>query len=573
MAGRACTLYPRTLEMLDQLDLFDDMAQTGFVARRNVTFEDGRRVQGRGWTAIENITESYFDFILNIRLMYSEEIFRKRVAKLGVKVHAPLKLIDFHLDEGAADDYKITSTCRAPDGKSFKVMSKYIVGCDGGSSAVRKLAEIPFTGSDQEDHWVRIDGVVKTNMPDSRIGVGAIESKTHGHVLWVALDHGATRIGYVLTREMYARYGRNMSKEDAVKEAQAAVAPFEVEFLQVDWHTVYGVKQHVAERLQDHERVLLAGDAAHTHSSGAAQGMNTGIHDIVSLGWRLAGVIKGWYKPEVLANYSDERRAIAQQLIENDKVVSAFISGHKPEKYKDRPEDIMLLFAEFFKGIQSFSFGFIEYGPSILNDVHNSFPPTSEIPGQRAPDVLIRKAGFSKLPLRLHEVTKYNGKFHIVVFAGDARDTRSSLKTLRTQVNKSAPRFEHAITFRTIIVGQEWAFAEHLGVEQFGDAYWDTDCTAHVRYGISLDTGAIVVVRPDGILGFVAPLDGFDKVTEYLDRLIEPQEQKSVGANGANGHIGEMVNQDENNLYYQQANEQDLPQSMEQGAVNGHRQQ
>ena len=106
-------------------------------------------------------------------------------------------------------------------------------------------------------------------MPEARVGLGAIESKTHGNVLWVALDHGATRIGYVLSPEMYAKYGRHMSKEDAVKEAKAAVAPFEIEFENVEWHTVYGVKQHVAARLQDRERILLAGDAAHTYDTAS----------------------------------------------------------------------------------------------------------------------------------------------------------------------------------------------------------------------------------------------------------------------------------------------------------------
>lgn len=123
---------------------------------------------------------------------------------------------------------------------------------------------------------VRIDGVVKTNMPDSRAGYGGFNSATHGSVLWVALDHGATRIGFVLSKDMYAKYGRNMRQEDAIKEAKVAVAPFDLEFEQVDWHTVYTVKQFVAEKFQDRERILLAGDAAHAHSSGTAQGMNTG---------------------------------------------------------------------------------------------------------------------------------------------------------------------------------------------------------------------------------------------------------------------------------------------------------
>jgi phenol 2-monooxygenase len=555
--------------MLDQLSLFDSMAQTGLISRRSTTWKDGRRQQGRGWRGIEDCTDTFFDFMLNIRLKYSEDIFREKIEELGRKVEAPVKLVDFVLDENARDDWKVTATCARLDGSWYKVKAKYIIGCDGGSSAVRRIAEIPMLGEDKEDHWVRIDGIVKTDVPDSRLGFAAIESKTHGHVLWVALDHGATRIGYVLTPAMYKKYGRSMSKEDAVKEAQAAVAPFKVEFLEVHWHTVYGVKQHVAARLHDRERILLAGDAAHTHSSGSAQGMNTGTHDAVNLGWRLAGVINGWYKPEILGNYSDERKAAAQQLIDNDKIVSALISGHKPEKYKDRPEDTNTLFDEALNEQHPFMFGLgIEYKASILNDAQNSYPPIAAIPGQRAPDVLVWKNGFSRLPIRLYEVTKNNGKFHILVFAGEARDNHAALQRLRSQVDKLASPFEHAVAFCTLIAGKGLAFAEHMGIErQFGDAYWDLDHRAHEHYKIPLDLGALVVLRPDGILGFVARLDGFDKVANYLAKIVIPREQRKVATNGANGHVGEMINQDENNLYYQQAREQGLPQSVEEGSV------
>lgn len=212
----------------------------------------------------------------------------------------------------------------------------------------------------------------------------------------------------------------------------------------------------------------------------------------------------------------------------------------------------------------------IQYEPNLLNDVKGSWPPIGPIPGQRAQDVLLSKNGMNSLKTRLFEVTKYNGQFHILVFTGDARDTRDSLKKLRRDVDKVAPRFEHAIAFRTIIAGTGVAFAEHLGVDQFGDGYWDMDHTAHGRFKIFVDAGAIVVLRPDGILGFVAPLTSFEKVVDYLGRLIIPQEPSKAESNGANGHIGEMINENENNLYYQQAKqaeEQNLPVSMEQGTV------
>jgi phenol 2-monooxygenase (NADPH) len=86
---------------------------------------------------------------------------------------------------------------------------------------------------------VRIDGVVETDMPNSRIGFASIESPTHGNVLWVALDHGRTRIGFSLNPALYRKYGDKMTEAEAVEEAKAAVAPFSLKFKKVDWYTVY----------------------------------------------------------------------------------------------------------------------------------------------------------------------------------------------------------------------------------------------------------------------------------------------------------------------------------------------
>lgn len=77
-------------------------------------------------------------------------------------------------------------------------------------------------------------------MPDSEVGFASIESVTHGNVLWVALDHGRTRIGFSLSPEMIQKYGGDkLNEAQAVEEAKAAMAPFSVRFKTVDWYTVY----------------------------------------------------------------------------------------------------------------------------------------------------------------------------------------------------------------------------------------------------------------------------------------------------------------------------------------------
>lgn len=150
-------------------------------------------------------------------------------------------------------------------------------------------------------------------MPKPR-SYGAIESPTHGNVLWAALDHGATRIGFAFTAERQKGYAE-FNEAAAIAEAIASVKPFSLKFKQVDWFTVYSVGQRIARNFFTKGCVFLAGDACHTHSSGAAQGMNTGIHDSINLAWKLSLVLRGMALPSILETYENERLPNVQKLI------------------------------------------------------------------------------------------------------------------------------------------------------------------------------------------------------------------------------------------------------------------
>ena len=523
MYGRASTLSPRTSELLDQLDLLDEMAQVGLIGRASVTYKDGQRVQDRGWDHLHTLSDTYLTFNLNIRQKYSENIFRTALERYGGKVNAGWILRNFVLDDDA-DDYKISAEITDQRRRTVTAKSKYIIGADGGKSSVRKIAGIPFIGEKSAFQWVRIDAVIKTDMPQSRVGFGAIESATHGNnVLWVSLDHGRSRIGFALPKALQEQYGENITEEIVKQEAAKAMAPFKIEFVSVDWWTLYSIGQRLADTFQHQDRILLAGDAAHTHSSGAAQGMNTGVQDAVNLAWKLGGVLKGWYKPEVLKTYSPERRAVAQYLINLDKTMSTLISGNIPESYAGNVHggDTNLILLDVVNSAKHFTTGLgIAYEPDKFLNKAAGF--TSVRTGRRAPDVLVRKPG-SSFPTRLYELTKNNGKFWVVVFAGEPIRTAANLKALRAyldSVDSFTKRLTDAFNFLTIIAGTGLQPDETLGVEKFGRAYYDTDHAAYTRYGISTAEGAIVVLRPDGILAFAAGLDQGADIGTYFDAIV-----------------------------------------------------
>lgn len=568
--GRAVTFWSRSMELLDQIGLAQEIAQQCFACRTAASFDAaGIEVKGRGWSFLEAISDTQWNFASVLRQKYVEEILRRALARYGITVHAPAEFISMDIDESlAVGDYRVTARIQdstSGEPQMVSVKARFIIGADGSRTAVRRAAKIETDGDSGEDKWVRIDGLVKTNHPKPR-SYGAIESKTHGNVLWIPLDHGCTRIGFAFSAERLKSWPGGFSEEVAVAEAKAAVKPFDLEFERVDWASIYVVGQRVARRFYSQGCVFLAGDSCHTHSSGAGQGMNTGVHDAVNLAWKLFLVLKGVAKPELLETYEHERRPNAQKLIAYDKDISMLISHRLPTSWEGDPNaDPHHVLGEVFKGAKGFNTGLtISFEPNLLNvppeplGSETSLSPIDTIPtpttaGYRAPDIPLQcPATFQ--PTTLHSLTPNNARFHIVVFAGNLAVTTGSgsknssliaYHRFAEALASSSALFSRAsnyneicntttssqptrlpINFLTVIAGQAPSVYEVLGIiPPFGRVYFDSLGDGHRRYGISTDAskpGKVVLLRPDGWIGMVIDLEeGSDKVIGKLEGYFE----------------------------------------------------
>ncbi|KAI6082714.1 3-propionate hydroxylase [Hypoxylon rubiginosum] len=529
--GRAITLFPRTSEMLDQLGLADELLQSCFACRDTVTYNaHGQEVPGRGWSFMNNMKDTAFDFALVLRQKFQEEIFRNAMKKHNVQVEAPIELTSASVDHAVPlTGYRVKAVLlNHQNGTSETVRCKYLVGCDGGRSSVRQLFGIPFEGSKSEDKWVRVDGQITTNLPKPRTYC-SIESPTHGNVLWAALDHGATRIGYAFTDDRAKAYSE-FDEAAAVKEAIAAVKPFDITFDRVDWWTIYTVGQRVAKTFFHDGCVFLAGDACHTHSSGAAQGMNTGIHDAVNLAWKLSLVLNRDAKPSLLETYEAERRPNVQRLIQYDKDISRLMTNRLPEDWQGDPAaDVNVILGEVMEEAGSFSSGLgifydVEEGNPL--NVNSSFtcdstPPVK--PGMRGPDITLYRPGTFEATRLIRELPN-EACFSVLVFAaspsnripGTSEDVYESSLDLDELVGMGR------LKFITILHERGPSPYEQLGNDPLGRVYYDgkNDKDAYRRYGIGT-SGGIVVLRPDGWIGTILALDdnATDRLEEYFGEV------------------------------------------------------
>lgn len=177
---------------------------------------------------------------------------------------------------------------------------------------------------------------------------------------------------YIQISETNRGVDRNsISWQMILQSAQTIMAPYKLEIAERDlnWWTAYQIGQRVATGFSLHDRAFIAGDACHTHSPKAGQGMNVSMMDTYNLTWKIAKVLLGQAPRSILATYQSERRRVAQELIAFDHRFSRLFSG-KPRAAEEAASEAGVSLSEFkdvfAKGNKFASGTAVEYGPSLL---------------------------------------------------------------------------------------------------------------------------------------------------------------------------------------------------------------
>ncbi|KAH7890913.1 FAD binding domain-containing protein [Phlebopus sp. FC_14] len=554
-AGQADGISPRTIEVFQACPsygigerLLREGCQVHMAAFYNPNATGGIELSSRK----PDITapSARYPFELALHQGGIEAIFLDSMEELGVKVERSTQptSIELSSDEAELADpsshpVKVTlERLDAAEGESAEevVHAKYVLGADGAHSWVRKTFGISMDGEQSDFIWGVVDMVPDSDFPDIRNK--CLIHSNNGSCLIVPREADRIRIymqipdADVINPETGRVDKDRMGPEKLLEVARASMEPYTLKPTDgISWWTLYIIGQRVASKFSVKDRVFIAGDACHTHSPKAGQGMNASMNDAHNLAWKLALVLRGWADMSLLSTYETERRKFAQELIAFDKTFSTMFSG-KPLT-SDNLDGVS--HDQFLKAFQKFG-GFtsgigVHYTPSVVvNDAYQSLASNLIIGERLPPQKFVRAA--DAWPFELQDLVPSNFLFKLIVFTGDfsVPSQKEKVESMVKDLEKpegfltkySSSRFD----IITISKGKKEE-VDYLKFPSLLRPHWskilidDCDVTNTVGgkgysyYGVG-DEGAIVVVRPDGYVGMIAPLGGVAGLDAYFSSFM-----------------------------------------------------
>ncbi|WP_328941077.1 FAD-dependent monooxygenase [Streptomyces sp. NBC_00250] len=487
--AKAVGIQPRTLEVWDRMGLVRAVLESAVPMRGQLTYVNGREAARLD---LELPPEVPYGFAA-LPQYETERLLEEYLAGLGTVIERGTELVSFTQDPDG-----VTARLRTASGADEELRVRYLVGCDGAHSIVRKTLGLSYEGGAFPDTYML--GDVETDadwgLPQGyalRSEHRADDGSLDDVLVCIPLPGaGRYRMSMNVPPELAApvtasdgvAHGLDGGDGPELPHLQAVVdrlAPRPTRLSGLRWSSVFRVSHRIVDRYGE-GRVFVAGDAAHIHPPTGAQGMNTGVQDAANLAWKLALVVRGEAGPALLGSYDAERRPVGEEVVGRT-------VRHSTRGFEDDPTDrrtLILREAQLLVGYRDGPLADVPYGPVDAPQ-----------PGDRAPDCAGLTTPIAAYPLRLLDVLRRRPGHVAVLYGAEGAELAAAAAEARACCGL-LPLDVLAVLPRT---GDPQAPVS-LGVPAYRDA-------AGEFARLYLPDGATgFVVRPDGQLAARFPLGG-----------------------------------------------------------------
>ncbi|CCG03994.1 FAD-binding monooxygenase [Blastococcus saxobsidens] len=566
--GQADGVACRTVEMFEAFGLADQLVAEGYWVNE-VSFwrpdpEDRSKIArtGRIQDVEDGLSEMPHVIVNQARMLAYLRGFMERSAS-RLRPHYGVHASGLAVEAGGGSEYPVTVTLQhladlQETGRTSTVRARYVVGCDGARSGVRTAIGRELVGDLTNQTWGVMDVLAVTDFPDIRLK--AAISADQGSILIIPREGGYLVRVYLeldAVRDRDMLENRSVTPEKLTAVANRILHPYTLEVKDVGWWSVYEIGQRLCDKFDDVPaeetgtrvpRVFIAGDACHTHSAKAGQGMNVSMADAWNLGWKLGAVLRGTARPELLDTYSAERQGIAQELIDFDREFSRMFSAAPKESGPAEGGGVdPAEFQRYFAAQGRFTAGVATtYAPSMITasaefqHLAEGFPV-----GMRFHSAPVVRLADAK-PVQLGHVARADGAWRLYVFA-DRADPASPDSRARALcdflVSEKSPiaRYTPAGADPDSVIDVRAVFQQghrdlavdtlppvllprkgRFGLIDYEKAFCPdlTTCDVVDLRGIDRNAGCIVLVRPDQYVAHVLPLDGHEELAEFLSGVL-----------------------------------------------------
>ncbi|MFK7893888.1 MAG: FAD-dependent monooxygenase [Granulosicoccus sp.] len=556
VVGRADGIACRSMEMFEAFGFADQVFKEAYQVNETCFWRPGP--DGRDLSRADRIQDVETDLSHQPHVILNQS--RVHDFYLKLMQESPSRLLPDYdhrlveLDVTNDDAFPVSARFERSDGSHNAIRSRYLVGCDGARSAVRQNMGHQLRGESARQLWGVMDVLAVTDFPDIRFKC-AIQSAHAGSMLIIPREGGYLVRLYIeldQLRDGERAADRHVTPDILAAKARDILKPYAFTVKEVAWCSAYEIGQRVCDAFDDvpsserstrAPRLFIAGDACHTHSPKAGQGMNVSMADAFNLGWKLAAVVTGRSRPALLSTYSEERRAKALELIEFDRDMARLFSATpRNAEEKERFQRYFQKHGRYTAGVET-----TYEASTIVGDAAHQELATGFVVGSRFHSAPVVRLADAK-HMQLGEVLKADGRWRILVFADSidtgapggrlvdlcdflGNDDTSPLK--RYTPDGSDPdsvidlRVILQMPHRTVNLGDlpslllpakgRYKLIDYEKIfcasTLYGEDIFD-------RRGIDRIHGVMVVVRPDQFVSLVLPLGAHDTLTDFFSGIL-----------------------------------------------------